>query len=168
MLSSLDRSIQWIGQQAGWLYVVVCLLTILETVLRGAFGAPTIWTLELSLMLAGVAYLLNGVSFPQATGHIRIDLFHKRLRGWRRKLADAISALVASTYLLVIVWWGLDQAIPAVMFGERTGSGWNSPLPIVHKVAIPVAGLLILVALLCQVLGMILAARSHSRRQDQQ
>lgn len=165
MLSSIDRSIQWIGQQSGWLYVIVSLLTILETVLRAVFGAPTIWTLELSLMLAGVAYLINGVSFPQATGHIRIDLFHKRLYGWRRKLADTISVVVASTYLGVIVWWGLDQAIPSLLYGERSGSGWNSPLPIIHKVAIPVAGLLILVALLCQVLGSFLATRHSSSGQ---
>lgn len=152
-MQRIERAIHWIGRQAGWLYVIICLLTISETVIRTVFDAPTIWTLEMSLILAGTAYLLNGASFPQATGHIRIDLVYRRLHGWRRRFADAVCVLVACAYLAVIVKWGAEQALSSWSFSERSGSAWNSPLPIVHKTMIPLAGFLMLVALLCQVVS---------------
>lgn len=158
----LEQAIEWIGRQAGWLYVVVGLLTILETLLRTLFNAPTIWSLELSILLAGTAYLLNGASFSQADGHIRIDLLYRRLSGWRKQVADAITILIAGAYLIVVIWWGIDQALPALSYGERSGSAWNSPLPIVHKVAIPVAGTLMLIALLCRPLARLFSWRASS------
>ncbi len=145
-----ERAIHWIGQQTGWLYVAIVMLIILETALRTAFNAPTIWTLELSLMLAGAAYLLNGASFGQASGHIRIDLLYRRLSGWRKRLADTLTAVVGMAYLGVVAVWGGQQAMTAIAFGERSGSAWNSVLPMVHKSMIPVAAVLMGVALICE------------------
>ena len=148
-MKRLERAIHWIGQQAGWLYVVIVLLIILETALRTAFDAPTIWTLELSLMLAGSAYVLNGASFGQASDHIRIDLLYRRLSGWRKRVADTLTAVVGVAYLGVVAIWGGQQALTAIAFGERSGSAWNSVLPMVHKSMIPVAAVLMAVALIC-------------------
>ena len=138
MWARLAWTTRQLGELSGWLYAVILVLVVGEVVMRAIFGSPTSWTLEVSVMLAGVAYVLNGAALPQLD-HIRIDLVVQRLPHTPRRVATIIAALVSGTYLLVLVFWGADQAATSIEFGERSGSVLNSPLPMVHKIAIPVA-----------------------------
>ena len=72
----------------------VIIVIIYEVTLRKAFGQPTVWAYETSMMLGGaIAYLSWG--FVQLRkSHIRIDMFYNRMSPRGRALVDIIGALV--------------------------------------------------------------------------
>jgi TRAP-type mannitol/chloroaromatic compound transport system permease small subunit len=50
--------------------------------------------------------------------------------------------LLAIVYLSIIVYYGVEQALPAIEMGERSGGGWNSLAPTYMKIAIPIGAAL--------------------------
>lgn len=147
MWSRIEWATRQIGALSGWLYAIILVLTVGEVVMRTVFASPTSWTLEVSVMLAGIAYVLNGASVRQLD-HIRIDLVVQRLPRRLRGIVALFAGAVSGGYLLVLVIWGYDQAATSVAFAESSGSILNSPLPMAHKIAIPLAAAIMMLGLI--------------------
>lgn len=133
-----------VGEWSSYFYFVVFVLTFGEVFFRYVFRMPTIWTLEVCLILAGVQYALSGAFALERDAHIRIDLVYDRSPGWLRTFFDLVRFACTALFLGVIVWWGAKQALPSIMALEGSGTPWNSPQPMILKTVIPIAGLLML------------------------
>jgi TRAP-type C4-dicarboxylate transport system permease small subunit len=130
-----------VGDAASLAFVIAFLLNVYEITARFFFNQPTVWTLEITLLVTGAAYLLIG---PQATAtdaHIRIDILVDELSYPKKRILRAISSFLSACYGLVIVYSGYKLAAPLLDGIERTGSALNSPAPSIVKVLIPVVGL---------------------------
>ena len=136
-----------------WVYGAVFVLTLYEVFMRYFVGAPTIWSLEMSLMLVAVGYATAGLLPTAEGGHLRIDILYRRFPAGIRRLCDALSSLIGVSYLAAVTWAGGSQAWTAIQMGERSGSAWNSWLPVVQKSIIPLAAFLMMVQLIVLMLG---------------
>ncbi|GMV01801.1 MAG: TRAP transporter small permease [Burkholderiaceae bacterium] len=141
-----------LGSWASWVYGAIFVLTLYEVLMRYAFNAPTIWSLELNLMLVAIGYTIGGLLPTAGKSHLRIDSVYARMPSWARRACDVTANLIGVGYCAAITWAGTAQAWTAIQVGERSGSAWNSWLPVLQKGIIPVAGCLMTLQLLVHLL----------------
>lgn len=158
-MSRITRFNLVLGTSVSWVYAVVCALTLYEVFMRYAMHRPTIWSLELSLILVALGYAIGGVLPTAQRGHLRIDSLYGRFPRPVQRVCDTIADLVGVGYLAAVTWAGIAQAGTAISMGERSGSAWNSWLPVIQKGVIPIAGFLMMV----QILALMLDRRSGGR-----
>lgn len=141
---------QKVGDYASLVYLVVFGVTVYDVTARYFFDSPTVWGLELIIAIAGIHYMLAGAHAIKNNAHVRIDVVYNLLPRRVRLGMDVLAYLLMLGFLGILVYYGYDQALPAVREGERSGAGWNSLAPTYMKVAIPVgAGLMLLQTLAC-------------------
>lgn len=145
LISRLNKRI---GETFSFVYAIIFILTFLEVFFRYVFHTPTIWTLEICLILAGVQYALSGAFAEQRSAHIRIDIVYDWSPVPVKKFFNVVRFFFTSLFLVVVIWWGAKQAWPSVLAWEGSGSPLNSPQPVILKTTIPVAGLLMLLQVL--------------------
>lgn len=127
------------------IYAAVFVITILDVALRYFFNSPTIWGLELVIAIAAVHYMIGGASAQAEKMHVRIDAVYNILPSRMQRVMDVVSGLLSFVFLGVVVWYGAQQACPAIQIGETSGGGWDSYAPTFMKAAIPAgAGLMLL------------------------
>ena len=140
----------FLGESLAWLYLAAVAVTAYEVVMRYLLNAPTTWAFELTILLCAICYLLAGGYVTRLESHIAItsayDLAPPRVRRWLRVFAHTVGIL-AMAGLIYAAW---KPAVRALTIVERTGSAWDSPSPAIIKPLILIAGLLILLQLLVQ------------------
>ena len=149
-----------IGDVAVLAFPAAFILTIWEIVARVVFNSPTVWTLEIALLISGIAYILVGPQTTALDTHIRMDVVSTLLSSRVNRVLSLISSLASIAFGLVIVYSGWRLAVPLMNGWERTGSVLNSVAPSVIKLLIPVAGLLWVLVELQRLIDM-LRSRSH-------
>lgn len=133
---------QKIGDYASLAYIVVFLIMIYDVAARYYFSSPTVWGLELIIALVGIHYVLAGAHALKNRTHVRIDVIYNLLPRRVRQYMDVLSNFLIISLMLIITYYGIEQALPAIEIGERSGAGWNSLAPTYMKVAIPVGAVL--------------------------
>ncbi|QPH53692.1 TRAP transporter small permease subunit [Pontivivens ytuae] len=155
----LDTFALWLGRITAWFFGAIILVMVFEVVARYGFGAPTAWAHEISVLLAGAAFIFGG-AFCMAEGtHMRISFLvekHPRLE----RLSHWLSLVAGAIYLsgLAYASWRMAEraiwrfALDGSWIPERTGSTFNSPLPSYLKAMLFLGALLFLLVLLRRVL----------------
>ena len=141
--SAIDRANEWMGIVWGYSILLVTLAVIYEVVARTVFGNPTTWSNETVIYVSAVAYLLAGAYAHLHQRHVRIDLIYERLSPKLRVRFDIVTFVFFLIYVGALVWVGGHMAWDSINQGETTGTPWN-PLIWPVKLAIPIAGLLLL------------------------
>jgi TRAP-type mannitol/chloroaromatic compound transport system permease small subunit len=141
--SFTDRLNTWVARFWGASIILVTAAILYEVVARGLFGQATIWVNETTVYLSAVTYLLGGGYALMKRGHVRIDLIYGTLGPSAKIVSDVISFVCFSLYVGALVWVGTQMAWSSFLQSEGTGTPWNPPIwPV--KMAIPIAGLLLL------------------------
>ena len=66
---------------------IVVPVMLYEVVMRYLFNAPTVWGMELAVLLFGPYFLLGGPYLLHLKGHVALDLARQRLSAaWQRRL----------------------------------------------------------------------------------
>jgi len=166
---AVDAINAWTGLVCGFAIAVVTAVVIWEVVARGAFGHPAVWANETTVYLSAVAYLVVAAMPCSTAAMFRIDVIYERLAPRTRAKLDLFTFVFFVLYAGTLVWIGWEMAWASVQQGETTGTPWNPPIwPV--KLAIPVAGLLLLlqgVANLLRDLGSPRRARRNEHRAAQ-
>ena len=153
---------QKIGDYASAIYFVVFVVMIYDVTVRYIWHKPTIWALEFVIMVVGIHYVISGAHAIKNNTHVRIDVIYNILPIRVRRWMDVMAHVMAIIYLLIIVYYGFEQAVPAVEMGERSGGGWNSLAPTYMKIAIPVgAALMVLQSLVSLIDSVKVIADEH-------
>lgn len=151
----LDTFALWLGRTASWCFAAVILVMVYEVVARYGFGAPTAWAHEVSIMLAGFAFIFGG-AFCLAEGtHMRISVLVEN-RPRLERLSHWLSLTAGTLYLSGLAyasWRMADRAIWRFALDgswtpERTGSSFNAPLPAYLKAMLFLGAVLFLLVLL--------------------
>jgi TRAP-type mannitol/chloroaromatic compound transport system permease small subunit len=122
--------------------VIVVVMSI-EVVSRYIFASATLWANELSLWLAGSAYLLASLYSMQQRSHIRITLIYDSVPKWLKHVFDLISLALLLTFVFALFWGGYGEAMAKLMRWERFGTAWDPPIPATMKPLILTAFVLI-------------------------
>jgi len=140
----------WIGRQVAWFYLGAVIVTFYEVLARYLFNAPTTWAFEVTIFLCASGYLLSGANVTAADQHIAItsvvEVAGRRARWWMR-LATLVVGIFAMAGMVYAAW---RSGIHAFTIWERTGTAYNSPTPALIKPIIAIAGILVILQLLVQ------------------
>jgi TRAP-type mannitol/chloroaromatic compound transport system permease small subunit len=137
-----------------WLMAIVVPVMLYEVVWRYAFNSPTVWAMELAVLLFGPYFLLGGPYLLHLRGHVSLDLVRQRLNAtWQRRM-DLVNFPVIMLFCAILLYFSGPSAWSAWEYRETSFSAWNPPIwP--AKAAVPLAlALMLLQALVefCRVL----------------
>ncbi|MCP1335754.1 TRAP transporter small permease subunit [Futiania mangrovi] len=98
-----------------------------EVVARYFFGAPTIWSNDISYMLNGAVFMLGAAYTLRHDGHVRIDVLQQMMP---YRLRHGLQALFYLVLFAPILWMVLDFAwtrtLRAYVRGSlETASAWE-------------------------------------------
>ena len=142
-LDTIDKINRWIGKAVSFFVLLVMGITLLEVFLRYGFNRPTMWVHETSQQIFAIAFLLGSAYTLQEGGHVRVDIFYRRLSTKGRAIIEIVSSLFYFIFIGILLWKGGEMAYESVTMLERTQTPWE---PYVFHVilALPIAALLLL------------------------
>ena len=127
---------------AAALMAIVVPVMMFEVISRYAFHAPTVWGMELAVLLFGPYFLLGGPYVLHVGGHVNMDLFRSRMSPRTGRAVDIFNQLVILFFCAVLLYYAVPLAMQAMAYRETTFSAWNPPLwP--YKFAVPASLLLL-------------------------
>lgn len=145
-ITALNR---WIFHATVWLMAVVVPVMIYEVIARYVFNAPTVWGMELAVLLFGPYFLLGGPHLLHLRGHVALDVARQRLSAaWQRRL-DLLNFPVIVLFCAILLYYSVPSAWNAFSYRETSFSAWNPPIwPV--KAAVPLALALMLLQALAE------------------
>jgi TRAP-type mannitol/chloroaromatic compound transport system permease small subunit len=159
---AVDRVNTWVGRLSALAIFGVTFAVLYEIVARGVFASATLWSNETTVYLSAIAYLIGGGYALALRRHVRIDLVYVTLSPRTRAVLDCLTFVFFVLYVGALVWVGFTIGWTSFQQGEGTGTPWNPPIwPV--KLAIPLAGLLLLLQGIVNLLRDIGIARPVSR-----
>lgn len=104
----LDGISIFFGKAASWLAVPMMLSLIYEVFMRYVFDSPTIWSMDISIMLFGLHFMVGSAYCLQAGQHIRTDFFYHHWSVRTKAAADLLNLVLlffpAHIVFLVVGW----------------------------------------------------------------
>ncbi len=91
---TIDKFTDTTGNWVAWLNVPLVLAVSYEVIARYAFGAPTIWSFDVTYMLYGTIFMLGAAYALHKGAHIRTDFFYDKWTVKTRGMVDSISYVV--------------------------------------------------------------------------
>ena len=72
----LDGISIYAGKIVSWMLVPMILSLVYEVVMRYCFRSPTIWSMDVAVILFGINFMVGSPACLQAGGHIRTDFLY--------------------------------------------------------------------------------------------
>ena len=153
--AAVTRINRAIFQTTLWAMAVVVPVMLYEVVARYIFDAPTVWAMELAVLLFGPYFLLGGPYLLHLRGHVALDVLRQRLSArWNRRL-DLINYPVIVAFCAILLYYSAPAAWSAFQYRETSYSAWNPPIwP--AKAAVPLALALMLLQALADYVVLLL------------
>jgi TRAP-type mannitol/chloroaromatic compound transport system permease small subunit len=150
LLAAVDALSLRSGQAVAFLLLPICGAMVFEVIARYMFNAPTIWSTEIVVMLAGALYIIGGAYTQYLRGHISVDTLYDYLPPrWQTATRLFVHAPLFFLYVGVLLWEGSGFAWESMVENERSGSLWN-PVIWPYKFVVPLGALLIFLQGLAQ------------------
>ena len=116
-ITTLNR---WIFQVTVWLMAIVVPVMLYEVIARYVFNAPTVWGMELAVLLFGPYFLLGGPYLLHLKGHVALDVARQRLSpAWQRRLGKPWSCFASPSSAV----WSLQWDCPTQCLPESGSCG---------------------------------------------
>lgn len=157
----MDRWVAWTGRGLSWLATLLVLNTGLVVLLRYGFGIGNTALQELSTYLHASVFLLGAAWTLQRGGHVRVDIFYRRMSARAQAWVNALGALVfllpLCAYILIVSW---DFAAASWSIRETSSEPGGLPFVYILKSLIPLMAINLALAALAELLrsSMILLA----------
>ncbi len=142
----------WCARIAAWLILPIFALLMADVVMRYVIGSAAIWTAELAQLVFGVYAVIAGGYLLAERGHVNVDIIYGRYGPKRKAQIDLATSFLCFLFLAVLIWQGIDMAWESAAKLETSSSIWDPQIwPV--KVAIPVAGVLLLLQAIVRVVS---------------
>jgi TRAP-type mannitol/chloroaromatic compound transport system permease small subunit len=170
LLLTIDKLSTRIGQLFAWLIVGLTALITWEVLSRKFFDAPHAWAFDAQIMGYGVLFMMAGAYTLAKNGHVRGDVLY----GFFPTRLQATIDLVLYVLFFVpgavaMVWAGWAYAHESWVIREHSTITVDGPPIYPFKVFIPIAGALILVQGLVEIVRCVVALKTGawpSRQED--
>lgn len=161
-ISFADRLSAWFGKAFAWTILFMTFGMAYEVFVRYLLNSPTSWSLDVSFIMYGTLFMMGGAYTLSRGGHVRGDFIY---RLWQPKTQAKIELVLYFIFffpgVLALVFAGWKYAYRSWGFLEVSV---NSPagVPVFQlKTVIVVAGLLLLIQGIAQVMRCILCIRTN-------
>jgi TRAP-type mannitol/chloroaromatic compound transport system permease small subunit len=158
-LLAVDRLSVRVGRFCSWSIVALTLLISFEVFSRYALGQPHAWIYDAQLMLYGVLFMMAGAYTLAQGGHVRGDVLYSFFEPRTQAAIDLILYFVFFIPgVIALTYAGWSFAAGSLAINETTFS--PEPLPLYpFKFVIPVAGFILLLQGVVEILRCILCLR---------
>ncbi|MDP2065667.1 MAG: TRAP transporter small permease subunit [Hydrogenophaga sp.] len=117
-VTTVDRSVDWIGRTASWLTLTIVVLMAANVLLRYAFSIGSVWAQELEwhllapLVLAGMTYAL------QKGEHVRVDVLYARYSPRGQATVDLMAAALAVAISMLVIRYAIPYVGQSLSVNE--------------------------------------------------
>jgi TRAP-type C4-dicarboxylate transport system permease small subunit len=144
---SFTRAVTAVNRAAFYLaamliYAIVPVM-LMEVVMRYLFNSPTVWGMELAVLLFGPYFLLGGPYVLHLKGHVAMDIVRQRLSPSADRMVELINLPIIIIFAGILLWYSVPLASTSWAYGETSFSAWNPPIWWT-KAAVPLALFLLL------------------------
>jgi TRAP-type mannitol/chloroaromatic compound transport system permease small subunit len=170
ILLTVDRISTRIGQLCAWAIVGLTLLIGWEVFNRYLLSNPHPWVMDASNMLYGLLFMMAGAYTLSKNGHVRGDVLYGFFQPRTQAFFDLILYIlffIGGVVALVYSGWDFFQISFAQ--GERSSIAADGPPIYPFKAVIPIAGALLLLQGLVEIVRCIVCLKEGdwpSREQD--
>lgn len=170
LLLGIDRLSTRLGQLFAWLIVALTVLVTWEVLSRKFFDTPHAWAFDAQIMGYGVLFMMAGAYTLAKSGHVRGDVLYGFFPVRMQATIDLVLYLVFFVPgALAMAWAGWDYAKESWLIREHSTITVDGPPIYPFKAFIPVAGALILLQGLVEIVRCAVALKTGawpSRQQD--
>jgi TRAP-type mannitol/chloroaromatic compound transport system permease small subunit len=169
-LLSVDRLSTRVGHVFSFLIIVLTLHIAWEVFLRYVIGAPRAWAFDAMIMLYGTLFMMSGAYALATNAHVRGDVLYGFFRPRTQAAIDLtlyifffLPGVVALTYA------GWDYAAASWRINEHSTITYEGPPVYPFKAVIPIAGAILLLQGVVEIIRCVLCLRTGgwaSRQQD--
>ena len=170
VLLFIDRLSTWVGQAFSWLIVALTLLVSWEVISRRFFDSPHAFTFDAMIMMYGTLFMMAGAYTLSKNGHVRGDVLYGFFSPRMQAGLDlALYLIFFIPGIIALAWAGYNFAADSWAIKEHSSVTADGP-PLYHfKTVIPVAGALILLQGLVEIVRCVICLRQGewpARHQD--
>ena len=141
----LDRFTDFTGRATAWLSVAMVLATSAVVVLRYGFNIGFIALQELVTYLHAAVFMLGAAFTLQRGGHVRVDIFYRRLPERRRMQVDIAGHLLfLAPVCLTVLFTSWDYVLVSWRIGEVSTEPGGLPAVFLLKTLLPLLALTLL------------------------
>lgn len=92
--SVLDRISIATGRAASWLTLAMVLGTFIVVIFRYAFDTGLLWLQESVTWMHAMVFMLGAAYTLQQEGHVRVDIFYRRMAEGRKAIVNLLGVIV--------------------------------------------------------------------------
>ncbi|WP_429816055.1 TRAP transporter small permease subunit [Ensifer sp. B1-9] len=160
-LLKVDATSVWIGKAAAWLIIGLMTMVCVEVVKRYILNMPTAWIFDASNMFYGTLFMLAGAYALAQNAHVRGDFLYSSMRPRTQAALDLVLyILFFLPGVTALVYAGYDYAALSWRIGEHSTVTAEGPPIYYFKTVIPVAGGLVLLQGLAEIIRCIVCLRT--------
>lgn len=160
-LFMIDRLSAWSGKAFSWTVVLLTLIICYDVTLRYVLNDPTQWAFDLAYILYGTLFMMAGAYTLSRNGHVRADMMYRTLSPRTQAWFDLVLYLLFFIPgIAALVYAGIEFSRVSWAMKE-VSSVTSAGTPIYpFKVVIPVAGLLLLLQGIAEILRCLVCIRT--------
>jgi TRAP-type mannitol/chloroaromatic compound transport system permease small subunit len=159
-LHFIDALSTWVGKAFAWLILVLTFGISYEVFVRYVLRAPTTWAFDFSYINYGALFLMAGAYTLARNGHVRGDVVY---RLWKPRTQASVDLVLYIIFFLPAVfafmYAGWPYAANSVRFKEVSIFSPAGVPVFPLKVLIPVAGVLLLIQGIAEIIRCVLCIR---------
>ena len=156
-----DRLSTWSGKVFAWLIVILMLVVSIEVFKRYILNAPTAWIFDLDAMLYGTLFMMCGAYTLSQDGHVRGDFLYTNMKPRTQAGFDlALYFLFFLPGVVALVYAGYYYGMDSWRINEHSNVTADGPPIYQFKLVIPVAGVLVLLQGIAEIIRCIVCLRT--------
>ena len=170
LLLLIDKLSTWVGQAFSWLVVALTLLVSWEVISRRFFDNPHAFTFDIMIMMYGTLFMMAGAYTLSKNGHVRGDVLYGF---FTPRVQAGLDLLLYFVFFIpgtiALAWAGYNYAAESWAIKEHSSITANGPPLYYFKSVIPLAGALILLQGLVEIVRCVMCLQQGewpSRIQD--
>jgi TRAP-type mannitol/chloroaromatic compound transport system permease small subunit len=167
---TVDRVSTFAGKAFAWLIVALTLLICWEVFSRYVMNNPHAWAFDVQIMLYGSLFMMAGAYTLSKNGHVRGDILYGFFKPRTQAFFDLLLYLCFFLPgVIALAWAGYTYAAESWAIREHSSITADGPPLYPFKSIIPIAGALLLLQGVVEILRCIVCLRDGqwpSREQD--
>ncbi|MBV8031466.1 MAG: TRAP transporter small permease subunit [Betaproteobacteria bacterium] len=160
-LFTIDRISTWAGKATAWLMMLLMFTVCIEVFKRYILNAPTAWIFDATNMMYGTLFMLCGAYTLAQDGHVRGDFLYGSMKPRTQATLDlALYILFFLPGIAALLYAGWDYAAYSWRIDEHSNVTSNGPPVYQFKTVIPVAGALVLLQGLAEIIRCVVCLKT--------
>lgn len=170
ILLFVDQLSTRVGQLFAWLVLVLTLQISWEVFSRYVLNRPNAWSFDLMIMMYGILFMMAGAYTLAKNGHVRGDVLYGF---FPPRLQAALDLILYFLFfipgIVALVWAGYTYAAESWAIDEHSMQTANGPPLYPFKTFIPIAGILLLLQGVVEIIRCVICLKQGEwppRQQD--